>query len=95
VVPGQMGCESAVGIKCWESGGPKGTGRLHFGPEAAGPGKTAPGLEPEISLEVPNVERFTPILVPFRSEVSQSLLTGVLPKYPDNVKVGCAIPSAP
>jgi hypothetical protein len=38
--------------------------RLGFqtGSEAAGPGTTAPRLEPEASLEVPSAERFTPYL---------------------------------
>ena len=60
VMPGQMGCESAVGIKCWESGGPKGADWFQIGPEARGPGKAAVGLAPDASLEVPSAERFTP-----------------------------------
>ena len=61
-VPGRMGCESAVRIECGESGAPKGAERFQNGPEAAGPGKAGPGLEPEASLEVPTAERFTPYL---------------------------------
>src|ERR1035441_5095490 len=29
--PGQMRCESAVEIECWESGAPKGAGRFQIG----------------------------------------------------------------
>ena len=57
-MPGQMGCESAVGIECRESGAPKGAERFQIGPEAAGLGKAAPGLEPEASVEVTSAKSF-------------------------------------
>ena len=52
-------CRGDRMLRIW---GPKGTGRFQIEPEAAGPGKTAPGLEPEASLEVPSAEPFTPYL---------------------------------
>ena len=53
-------CRGDRMLRIW---GPKGTGRFQIEPEAAGPGKTAPGLEPEASLEVPSAEPFTPYLI--------------------------------
>jgi hypothetical protein len=66
-VPGRVGCASAVGIGGRQSGAPKGAARFQLGPVAAGPGKAAPGLEPEASLEVPIVQRFTPYLSAIRA----------------------------
>ena len=61
-MPGRMGCARAVGIEKMESGAPKWAERSEIGPEAAGPGKAAPGLEAAPSLEVPAAERFTAYL---------------------------------
>ena len=57
-----MECASAVKMECCESGAPKGTDRFLIGHEAAGPGKAAPGLQLDASLQVPIAERFTPYL---------------------------------
>ena len=57
-----MGCARAVGIERLASGAPKWAERFQIGPEAAGPGKVAPGLEAAASLEVPAAERFTAYL---------------------------------
>jgi hypothetical protein len=61
-VPGRMGCARVVGIERLASEAPKWAERFQIGPEAAGPGKAAPGLEAAASLEVPAAEYFTPYL---------------------------------
>src|ERR1017187_4648666 len=57
-----MGCARAVGIERLASGAPQWAERFQIGPEAAGPGKVAPGLEAAASLEVPAAESFTAYL---------------------------------
>ena len=61
-MPGRMGCARAVGIERLASGAPQWAERFQIGPEAAGPGKVAPGMEAAASLEVPAAERFTAYL---------------------------------
>jgi hypothetical protein len=61
-VPGRMGCARVVGIERLASEAPKWAERFQIGPEAAGPGKAAPGLEAAASLKVPAAEYFTPYL---------------------------------
>ena len=58
-MPGRMGWARVVGIEGGESGVPRGSDRLPIAPEAAVPGKVAPGLKAEVSLEVSTAERFT------------------------------------
>jgi hypothetical protein len=59
---GRWGAKVPWGYNAASLGGPKRADRFQIGPEAAGPRKTAPRLEPEASLEVPSAERFTPYL---------------------------------
>ena len=49
-----------------ESGVPKGAERFQTGPEAAGPGKGAPGLEHDAFLQGHTAERFTSYLSAIR-----------------------------
>jgi hypothetical protein len=55
---GADGVRKCPGDRRLESGAPKGAHRFQIRPEAAGPGKAAPGLEREASLKVASTDPF-------------------------------------